>query len=204
MGVADWLWAASSISPATRVIGWITTGAVWPLFTLALALKPVDFALQKLFRAAVHGEFVHGHPFGARTSQTLHSILPGPRLAAVLPGFEPREGRGYKPAEESVVVFGQQLLVTTVDTLAEEGLFRGIPLAVALWVGGFKIVLVALGTALWAVLHGTGRGIAILLTSGWLLAGLWLAGHWELAVGLHLGTNLLLYTAHAIFRQIFA
>lgn len=46
------------------------------------------------------------------------------------------------------------------------------------------------GTVLWALLHGWGHAIAILATTGWFFAWLWLAGHWHLAIGFHLAGNL--------------
>lgn len=202
MMTAGWLEMTPGINPAARVLGWLTTGAFWPLFGLAFVLKAVDIAIQRLLRATIHGEFIHRTLFGIRTTRTLQRIMPSLWLAAVLPGFKPREGLGYRLVDQSLVGIGQRLLVMTADSLAEEGLFRGVPYVVALWVGSFKLGLVGLGTLLWALLHGTGRGIAILLSNGWLLAGLWLAGHWELAVGLHLGTNLVLYTVYITSRRI--
>lgn len=181
---------ASRLTPIVHVAEWLTAGQVLPLVGLYIVVKAAEALLVKLLEIAVHREFLIQPLFGYQTTRVVRSVAPGQRLAADLPAFAPRESVGYHLADRSVSGYGQLVLIMTADVLFEEGVFRGLPLAVATTLGSFEVLFVGLGTLLWAFLHGIGRGIAITLTTGWVLAALWLSGHWELAVGLHLGTNL--------------
>jgi hypothetical protein len=144
---------------------WVTTGAVWPLAGLALALKAIDLGIQRLLWALTNVEFVYVHPFGFRTGRVLRTIMPGSRLAAMLPAADLGEGRHLARVAHRINVAVRRYIAMSTDVLTEEALFRGVPLAIALWLGGFEVVLVGAGTVLWAVLHGIGRGIGLVLTS---------------------------------------
>jgi hypothetical protein len=81
-----------------------------------------------------------------------------------------------------------------LDTVAEELVFRGLPLALAVAAGISPALPVAVGTLLWVLLHTELPGT---LLTGAILAWLWIVGAWPLAIAIHLGNNV---TAHLIAR----
>lgn len=82
------------------------------------------------------------------------------------------------------------------DATAEELLFRGLPMAVALWLGYSPIIPVVCGTLLWVALHDR-SAIAPTFMSGVLYTWLWLSGAWSIAISFHIAGNGL---AHTYFR----
>lgn len=79
--------------------------------------------------------------------------------------------------------------VSVMVGIIEEIVFRGLPLYLATD-PGMDVVLIGLATGIWAFGHGFAKGLALVLTTGWLLALLWLNGLWFLAMVLHGGSNL--------------
>jgi hypothetical protein len=96
-------------------------------------------------------------------------------------------------------VAAQALAVMTVLVAQEHLLFHGLPWAVGLsivmaggpaWLGAGVLVC---GMTLWSVGHGLGRGLVGVATDGAVLTVLWYAGHGLLALGLHLGTDVVVF-----------
>ncbi|QLG27426.1 CPBP family intramembrane metalloprotease [Halorarum halophilum] len=183
-------------APLTFIADWITAGEVVPLIGLWILLSSVDVGIQYALESAVHREFLVAPPFSYRHKRWLRVVAPNQHLRGILPAYEPQDSIGYTVTDSSWIGLGQRSLVVTVGVLFEEVLARGLPLALTQYVGLPVMWCIAVGTVYWAFLHRTGRGLSLVVTTGWLLAWLTVAGHWPLAVGLHLGNNLvvLLYT----------
>jgi membrane protease YdiL (CAAX protease family) len=81
----------------------------------------------------------------------------------------------------------------TMDATAEELLFRGLPLGVALWLGFSPVLPVVCGTLLWVLLHEDSV-IAPMVMFGILYAWLWFSGAWSLAIAFHVVGNAVAHT----------
>jgi len=166
---------------------WIADGAVVPIVVLWCGLVLAKRGLTTLLSVVISPEFLVGRPRSLRVGLRYVGVgVLVDWLTTLVPGLASEDA----PLATHVTDDGYGLLPQLIGlggglAVVEELLFRGFPLALAIGLGltpWHATLLVMAGTALWALLRGTGNGIAIVLTTGWLLAALWLAGHWPLAV----------------------
>lgn len=177
-----------------QISHWITTGEIVPLVGLYTVLSLGDLWLQRVLRQLVHREWVHGTPVNYRVHRLLRAYAPSNMLIRYLSDAPVTAPYADVEPPQNLWKFLAVQAAITIGVATEEGVFRGLPYLGAAMVGIDPLWPVAAGTVVWAVLHGKGRGIAILLTSGWLYVALWGVGHWEIAIGLHLATNLSVFT----------
>ncbi|WP_228841048.1 hypothetical protein [Halorubrum sp. AJ67] len=149
-----------------------------------------DLGLQKLLSHLIHQEWVHTPPISLRTRRVLRTYAPVAVVIRTLPGAQLTADQRWPRPLRGAAIYLQLVVVTGIGVLTEEGVFRGVPYVGAIALGGEPFWPVIGGTIAWAFLHGTGRGITLLVTTGWLSAGVWLVGHWEIMVGLHFTGNL--------------
>lgn len=177
-------------APIQQIAHWITTGEIAPLVVLYAMLTVGDLQLQRVLRRLTHREWVHGMPVGYRVGRLLRAYAPSQMLLRYVSGVAVTAP--YAEIEPPQNLWGYFSVQTAaiVGVATEEGVFRGLAYLGAGVIGIDPLWPVVAGTVVWAALHGIGRGITILVTTGWLYVALWSVGHWEIAVGLHLATNL--------------
>lgn len=169
---------------------WVAEGAVVPVVGVYLVLRLGEVGISEGLLWLYHPEVLVSDRIPRSLRRLFERLNPAIWLNRLLV-----DGPGAPPSDWDLptwhpIRLGVATVFVTVGVLYEEGLFRGLPLLYAPVLGVSPLWMVAFGTAWWAYLHGTGRAIALAFTVGWLYAALWLAGHGPIAVGLHLGTNL--------------
>ena len=169
---------------------WLATDAYGPLLGCYLGLMLIELGLTKSLAYRIP------LAWQKRIDTVRNHVLMTPalkpiwHLAAVLPHLRSSNLRGRPLTERSGPAYAELTLLVSCQVILEELLFFGLPLVLAP-TPETAILLLAGTTTLWALGHGATNGVAMLVTTAWLKAILWLSGLAVLSIAAHFGRNFL-------------